>query len=428
MQKLESKKVFTLFSGLVVLNTFFLLVVLLDVVFPVSRPVQTLTILVLNILFLTLNKGFNIKLIGTSPFVVCFYLFIVLLFSQILISLVTNTASTAILAGSLILILVTFWKLLTFGYDHFSDSEYVIAPYVLIGKYTVIASCIVFVLSLLGVISPYTNPVDPTKYQLFEGNNSIEASNVYHPLYLVFILEKFRGVNFFGQFGTFCGLCHEPHLSTFLVTPSLFLILAGSRNKLMYIILFISSSLLASSVTNIIFIALCLIIYCLIKHKKMKRNSRTLIYVASIFVIIYVALNFQNLVETIGLEIVSSKMQSGNISYDTSTGIIEYMYSPQSFLGTGILIYAFNPHATDIGLVSFILNCAFQISFITGVVKLICCKNMQVRIASIALIYFLMHSFKIGQMMFQFPFLAMMLFIGHMLWLQKDNNDNIIRA
>ncbi|MCS3357343.1 hypothetical protein NXW00_23225 [Bacteroides thetaiotaomicron] len=226
-----------------------------------------------------------------------------------------------------------------------------------------------------------------------------------------------RGVKFFGQFGFFCGICHEPNASALLLMPSLFLMLPKYRNKLLLLILFIINVLLTASVTNMIVFSLCIVTFVFFCNNL---SNKSTIYIKIFFAItlLYSILNYQAIVDKVGLEIIQNKLQADNMSYETSNNILNYLYNPKSILGSGILIYSYNAKATDIGFISFLLNLFFDILFVLGIVKLFLSRNKSAMIMSIGLIYFFLHVQKIGQMMYQFPYLLFIVFLGHLMYIK----------
>ena len=149
-------------------------------------------------------------------------------------------------------------------------------------------------------------------------------------------------------------------------------------------------------------------------------SNKSIIYIKIFFAItlLYSILNFQAIVDKVGFEIIQNKLQADNMSYETSNNILNYLYNPKSILGSGILIYSYNAKATDIGFISFLLNLFFDILFVLGIVKLFLSRNKSAMIMSIGLIYFFLHVQKIGQMMYQFPYLLFIVFLGHLMYIK----------
>lgn len=403
------------------LNILFLFAVLLDVLLPVGRSLQALLIILLNCTYIALyktNKSTAKLTRRFTPFSLCFIIYICLLIVQIFVSIFADS-STVYLALSLILIAVTFWKILDITYAKNVSIEYVLRPYMYISEYVMVASVVVFVALLFGIISLSSYIIDPTKYELFNGNFQIGGARIFNPLRLIYILDSDRGVKFFGQFGTFLGICHEPHISTYLISPALFMILAFCRKKLLWLLLFLATVLLSSSVTNLILSALCLIAYFWMEYRYLPNIARVSAYSLLIITIFFIATNYSYVSESIGLEIISTKLQTSNMSYDYSANVLSYMYNPESFLGSGILVYCYNPNATDIGYFTFLLNLIFQSSFIVGIISICSKGNRQSRIIGLGLVYFALHTLKIGQMIYQFPYLIFMLYIGHILFITQ---------
>ena len=398
------------------LNILFLFAVILDVLLPLSRIMQSVLILLSNTIYIVVyNRRTTTK---ATPFYYCYIVFCLLLIIQIAISLINyEIFSTFYLAASILLIIISFWRVLIITYAEFNSIDKVVLPYCWINLYTIYASIIVFILLLIGAINVNQFLIDPTKYELFNGNYEVGGSPVSNPLHSVYMILADRGVKFFGQFGFFCGICHEPHASALLLMPSLFLMLPKYRNKLLLLILFIINVLLTASVTNMIVFSLCIVTFVFFCNNL---SNKSIIYIKIFFAItlLYSILNFQAIVDKVGFEIIQNKLQADNMSYETSNNILNYLYNPKSILGSGILIYSYNAKATDIGFISFLLNLFFDILFVLGIVKLFLSRNKSAMIMSIGLIYFFLHVQKIGQMMYQFPYLMSIVFLGHLMYIK----------
>ncbi|MDD3138607.1 MAG: hypothetical protein PHX08_06515 [Lachnospiraceae bacterium] len=413
-----------LFTVIVILNISFLFAVSLDVIFPFSREEQSIFLLFLNIIYI-LSKSrseFPRLSFNQSPFSWCIIFSFMLLFVQLLCSFSVSDFNSFFLAVSLILLNISFLCIAGLEFKKKQKVSSITKPINYIAIYVIFVSIIVFCLLLLKILSIDKFAVDHTKYSLFEGNYNISQTEIFSPANMIFLLSTDRGIPFFGQFGIFTGICHEPHLSTLLVTPSLFFLLSMQKNKY-FIIPFVFYSLLAASVTNLLLLPLCLCIYYIF----FKLKSRVLYFkIFLVFFIVFIFYYFKNeIIQSLGLNLILLKTTSGNASFDTTTDILSYMYNPSSILGSGILIYSGNPKSTDIGAINFILNILFQISFIYGTIKMVLSKNNSIGVFSVGLIYFFLHSLKIGQMVYQFPFLIYILYLGHLTWLKNIKNENI---
>ena len=280
-------------------------------------------------------------------------------------------------------------------------------------NYIVFTSVIIFVLLKTSIIALDSFVIPSDKYDLFYGNLQNNDGSLFFPLNLVFITDSMRNVPFFGDFGIFTGLFHEPNIATLFVSPALFLLLA--RNKRNWVIVFyLLFSILACSVTNFLFLPVCLLLYLEITHRNSKMHVAYISFV--ILLIIIILLLYVYIVEFLGLDIILKKLDSTNQSNEISTNIVSYMYNPMTFAGSDIFVYAYNENATDIGFINFFFITLSQLLFVYGMIRLFLSHNVKTATTSIMLLYYFLHSFKGGQMQYQFPFYVFILYLEHMTW------------
>ena len=413
---------FSLYNIVTFLNILFLFAVFFDVVVPFSRPLQSLFVVVMNISYLIVtsrsNKRDHIRKVF-SPYMLCILIYLLLIVVQIVICMFQTNGDTMFFSLAILLINFTFFFILSNKYNQIQTISSIIAPYKFIGIYTATASVFVFILLTFGIIDIYSFQLDPYDFDMFERNAADQKFDLFYPLWLTFVTSIDRGVPFFGEFGSFTGLCHEPHISTLLATPALFFTLANLRKHSMLLSLaFVFYSLIATSVTNIILLPLCVIIYYFLVGSS--RIAKATIIVVGVLLL----LSYELLIDLFGLQIVLLKFEVGNTSQATTSDLLTYMYSPQSFWGTGVMVNYVNSHSTDIGFISFLLIVIYQVSFYYGLIRLFLQKNIY-SIYAIGILYFALHSIKLGQMAFQYPYLLFVLFVSHIIYVESQKKTKI---
>ena len=181
---------------------------------------------------------------------------------------------------------------------------------------------------------------------------------------------------------------------------------------------------MACSVTNLLLVPLFLFMYSLFMSKS--GASKILKIIVGIAIILISASFLYEFIDTIGLGIIQAKLDTGNASVQTSSGILSYLYTPKTFFGTGMLSLAFNEKSTDIGFVSFVLNLLVLIFYCYGMIRLFLSGNKYSQIVALGLFYFIAHGLKIGQMIYQFPLLVYILFVAHIFFVNNHKNNHEI--
>lgn len=398
---------------IIILNFCFLLTLLLDLIIENDRESQSVYIIVLNFLYIFSYRNsiiLNIRHNKLSPFKMSIYIVFILIFIQIIISSVHFEYITSLRLS--IALLTIYSQLIIILKTHKDNS----ALYVNFSSIIVCISILVFILLHLGLINIENFIVQSGRFSLLDNNSAVSKATNYLVLGVSFIVGNPRGIPFWGDFGLFTGICHEPHISTLFISPALFFLI-GSRNKAIknYLLpaFFIIYFLIASSVTNFVIIPICSILALVLV--KNSRKSKVLIISVFVLVLLYILLNLSSFIESMNISFVLEKINDSTVysSRGVSTSILEYMYSPKTILGSGIFVLSGAPNSQDIGYINFLLIICFQILFLYGCYRFIFSNNNKKVLFGIGLLYFLLHSLKIGQMIFQFPFLIFILYIAH---------------
>ncbi len=402
----------TIIIGIVIiLNFCFLYSVLWDLIILNSRAAQTVFIIIIDSsCYLYVRSRYNGRM-QLTPFSVLMKLYFLMLFVNIFISIL-NDSNSLFLIISLLIVNFLFYLLL----KCFSGNiGLTLKPYIYFSNYIVFASLFILVLLHAHIISLESFQVPNDKFELFYGNLQNNDGSLFFPLNLVFITDSMRNVPFFGDFGIFTGLCHEPHLITLLISPALFVLLFMDVKKHgLYIISYLLFCLMACSVTNLLLLPVCILLYFEVINRNTRFHAAYIIVTIALSLLIIAV--YVYLVEYLGLGIIIDKLDSSNASNEISSNIVSYMYQPESLIGSDIFIYSYNENARDIGIINFFLIISNQVILFAAIFRMFLSKDKNAAIIAIALIYFFSHSFKIGQMLYQFPLYMYILYIGHIGW------------
>lgn len=286
-----------------------------------------------------------------------------------------------------------------------------IKPYFYFCLFIASISVSIFFLGKLNIIDlfNYSAPSGLSNYM----DNNAETLNTryYTPLYLTIISSGARGSNFFMDLALFSGISHEPHIATYLMTPA-FLMMYGIKylstiKKIIYSVTFILFFLIASSLTNLITLMAIGIVY-LIKLSIVNKKILNVLLITIIGIVILLTISIQAL----GIDRLLLKIGSSGGSLDYSLNFINYVLSPSSIWGDGVFNVPY-PYANvdNIGLIFSMLIISFYIFGYLGSVQAIFQKNEVLQFVGLGALYFFLHSLKIIQLIFIYPFTIYIIFI-----------------
>ncbi|MFO3729225.1 hypothetical protein [Butyricimonas muris] len=283
-------------------------------------------------------------------------------------------------------------------------------PYLLYSVYNTIVVVVVAVLIILGLVNPFSNPVE---------NNSLMADNIqnadytlyYFPAYLSILTPNARILSDYGL-PMLTGLSHEPHVLNFAILPAFFLLLAVPNYKhfrpFIYIF-FLATMMLSFSATAIIVFCLILgldIIWQIIVFRK----YNNLKFFAPILIIIIVCCCYFS---DIVLDVILAKTKGNNTSsMEYSANMLSYVLCPSTLLGYGNLPpLGFKLTDISIGLITALLDIVFFASIVIKCFKGVFKKNETLHYISLACLYFVIHGLKLSFLIFSYPLLIFLLFL-----------------
>ncbi len=221
-------------------------------------------VIILNMAYLFFRFHINIKIPTHSLFIIYFLLNFINVFTSLL-------TSTGRFFPSLYLMLnTTFYVILYNLYIRYRKEvslgatiKLIIRGYIWLGIVSIVSILLLFLLVRIG-FDININDISHSM-SVFKANVETLGHTYYFPYSLGIFLElsySVISIPFLADYGgRICGLAYEPHISTFLVFPSLFFLLAYARSyqtKLFLFLIWLFIALISLSVTNIIAFCACI--------------------------------------------------------------------------------------------------------------------------------------------------------------------------
>lgn len=214
-------------------------------------------------------------------------------------------------------------------------------------------------------------------------------------------------IPFFQEYGYLTGLYHEPHIFAMNAFPALLLLFGIAKSKwqdALIVITIILSFLFSGSLTSLISLTICLVIYFFLnsKHKILP----TLLTIALIAIGVYI---FLQVTGSVYADFVAERLdnsESGSRGY--SENALVFAFTPHSLLGKNIMsteaardmIQYGTMGGADVGFVAFLLNILFIITYSLNMSRLILTEHKTAKAVGFASLYCLLHSAKSGMGMY----------------------------
>jgi hypothetical protein len=271
-----------------------------------------------------------------------------------------------------------------------------------------------------------TNNNIGAEMNLFESNLRDPNYRYFYPSFLsVLMVSSETRIPFFQDYGILTGLYHEPHIITFLITPSFFLIyryLKSIKSKIIVFLCYILTFLISTSATNLMSLTVTILIFIVVS------NRSNLLYILSFSLIaLFGYLYFQ---DTALFSFIQDKLTSGSSRYSQST--ISFAFTPKTILGTSFYnleyldTYWNNANKSmDVGFINFILNIIFLSIFIFRIIIINLKRNYENSFyIGLVSIYFLLHSMKITMYSYSLSYTIFIIFLINVIYNMKSNKIN----
>lgn len=381
--------------------------------FQYKRGVNTLIIILINIVYLLIRHNKNIKIPFKHPlFVIYFILNSINAYS----AYETRTAFVMpplyLLCNTLFYIILyncyTYYKRVGIGEK--KTIWLLCRGYIWICAICIISISILFILIKAGV-SPYSNLFND-RMDLFEDNVNTLGHTYYYPFYTsVLLVSKSLSLKlpFFSEYGTICGIYFEPHIVTFMLCPALFLLWAYIKRTMYRVGLFfmwLFIILISCSTTNILCFTCCLLLLFL--YTKKGRIALIPILYILVFAIFMIGL------ENTELFFIVKKLD-GSSSMQYSENTMLFAFEPRTLLGTNFMSNGYlteiSTNPKDVGYIPCFLNILFLIVAYAKLLNKFFCKNTYYILLSCMILYFFLHSMKIAMVSYSLSFLMLIIFL-----------------
>lgn len=298
---------------------------------------------------------------------------------------------------------------IAFIHGRINSLTYILKIYIYYCLIIVSISNFILLLWFLGFIDIFSNPI-PVGFSTFIDNNIENSSASYFsPLNITIVTNEAR----FGGLATFSGFSYEPHIATHFITPAMFIMNGlediSRRKKIFYTFLFLLFLVSASSATNMIILFVICALWIFIGFAvSVKRAIFSLIGVIILIAIFYF------LFDVLNSTFLFYKITSATDSSEYSRNFLEYVISPVTFWGDGVFNVPY-PYASvdNIGLIFSILIVYFYaMGFFVALSSIgNFYKNKLIRSVGFGALYFFLHSLKIVQLIFIFPYTIFIVFV-----------------
>lgn len=389
-------------SQLSIISSFF------DSIIPLPYLTNLLVVMILGHI---IRFGAKIKLWSLLSKHLILRIYILIFIFDIIQNLLTipgNSFVRLVLFIDIFLFMDYLYQIVNENNNSNSSTRTIALPYITYSIYNVLVVLLLVVFIILGVTSPFSNPVEFSMM----GDNIEGGQLYYYPMNLSIVTQDSRFLSNYG-IPMLCGLSHEPHVLALLVTPGLFFLLANFdiklMNKLFFIMLYFIALLCGQSTTAIIcffaVIGLHLLYSFILKKKSLPLVISTITF---ILVLTYASAFLDSLVDML---ISKTNDDGGSMSY--SSAMLSYIVSPQSILGYGNLPPAVGDKVLqyDIGLITCVLDVSLYVMLFIRSLKMVFSKYEHLHYIGLGVLYFCIHGLKISYIIFWYPYLAYILII-----------------
>ena len=255
----------------------------------------------------------------------------------------------------------------------------------------------------------------------FLESNIEHGSSYYRSFFSVLIQDTDTRVPFFQEFGILTGLFHEPQVATHNIFPCLFLLWGFSRNKNQSSLIIVTAMLFilfSGSVTNMLVVAICLLVYFFVNSK-----SKLFGLTAGAGIIVLLVL-FVMRFDTGGImqDFVLDRLDSDNRSQLYSISMLVWTFSPSTILGNNFMdtdyvmdIMDFGGAHSDVGFIPCFLFIGYIVSFFINTIRLLSIDNKKAKAIGLASLYFIIHSSKIGMPMLILTLPILLVFLQYVM-------------
>lgn len=380
--------------------------------FQYKRGINTVLIILINLIYLLIRYRKNIKIPFKHPL---FVIYFILNFINVCSAYMTDTAF--IMPFVYLICNTLFYIILYNGYIYYKKKHEIketiwllIRGYAWVCIVCLISALFLFILIKIGA-SPYGNFINE-RMDLFEDNVNTLGHTYYFPYFSSILLvpeTPLLRLPFFTEYGVICGIYYEPHIITFMIFPALFLLWAYIQSmwyRIGLFLLWLLIILMASSTTNILSVMCCFLVLLLYT-----KTGRVLLFptISMLVVVLFIA----------GLEnteffFIAEKLD-GSSSMQYSQNTMSYAFEPITLFGSNFMNNSYlriiSTDPKDVGYIPCVLNILFLAIAYLKLFKCFFTKSIYQVLISCAILYFFLHSIKIAMVSYSLSFLMLIIFL-----------------
>ena len=294
--------------------------------------------------------------------------------------------------------------------------DYILKLFCIYAFYNIAAIMLSGILMITGVLSPTSNPMEINA--MIKDNVLNNGVSYYFPGYLSVVstttnLESNIRLTSFIGLPIFNGLSHEPHVLAYAIVPGLLLSLYAYRTKksitylvfasLLALIFFSTSMTAIASITTVFIMH---ILWMIVIGRNKRSGILFILFIILFFVVISGTEFFSNFMDFVTLR---TDVDDG--SSKASQNALSYIYQPKQLLGSGIFAGFFAASNQQVGYISSFLIILFYLFFVVMAIKNIMSKDGLCHTVGLAVLYYALHSLKMGVSMFVYPMLIFFVFL-----------------
>lgn len=298
-------------------------------------------------------------------------------------------------------------------------------PYTAMCSLIVALSCLTFLLIALGAINPVDYPIPSSfGYEFVDRmeNNPAEFQGIPELLFpgYLSVTGTYLRLAQFDIPVTMLGWSYEPHVATFLITPSLFFldqVFNGKAIRRVFIVLYFAFFLMATSMSNFLGLAFVLGLYILRTGRVVQVGRVLLMLALASFLIVYSSIGLEviiTLFEQFFLFVDNKLLNPIGHSSATTFGYWSYVFSAKTPFGTGpLFIPTLDEIAQyDAGLITVMYVVTLYSVGALVLAKLLLSRDLGKLPFTLAWGYCFFHSAKLPLQVINYPYFFFMLFIA----------------
>lgn len=298
-----------------------------------------------------------------------------------------------------------------------SSFQRILFPYMAFSLYNVLVICLLAMLIFVGF--PHHINSIPLSDPLLVGHRDWDMV-CYFPYYLS-ISQDYHIISLF-DIPVLSGLCHEPHVIMYLITPAVVFSFAFVKDKKWLIILlcmFVFVLLETLSTTAI----LCVVAILVIELFWRLRDSFKYSFI-SILLLLLVGFYLYNseMWQQLSAQLEYKLVGEGTSSGDTSNSMISYIYNIQGLFGEGNFPSNYGRELGHryAGIITMFFDTIVYLSMTIVSIIAIFSKKKNKHYIGLGCFYYILHGTKVNYLMVSYPYFIFIFFITYLI-----NNNNL---